>query len=40
MVAMNHIGVVEALIYCEKAGLSQKETVELLQGGAAGSFIL
>ena len=40
MVGTNHIGVAEALIYCEKTGLDKKEVTELLQGGAAGSFAL
>ena len=40
MVAASMIGVCEALIYGHKAGIQLDQMVELLKGGAAGSFTL
>ena len=40
MVAQNMIAVSEAFIYAHKAGLDISEMIELLSGGAAGSFVL
>ena len=40
MIANNMIGVAEAFIYSHKAGLDLNKMMELLGGGAAGSFSL
>ena len=40
MIATTMVGVCEALIYCHKAGIDLPQMVELLSGGAAGSFSL
>jgi 3-hydroxyisobutyrate dehydrogenase len=40
MIGNNMIGVAEALIYSHKAGIDIDKMIELLSGGAAGSFSL
>lgn len=40
MIANNMIGVAEALIYSNKAGIDINKMIDLLAGGAAGSFSL
>ena len=40
MIATTMIGVCEALLYGQKAGLDLPQMVDLLAGGAAGSFSL
>jgi len=40
MVAASMIGVCEAMIYSYKAGIKLDQMVDLLKGGAAGSFTL
>lgn len=40
MIATTMVGVCESLIYGHKAGLDLDILIELLQGGAAGSFTL
>ena len=40
MISTTMIGVCESLIYGHKAGLKLDQMIQLLQGGAAGSFTL
>jgi len=40
MISTTMIGVCESLIYGHKAGLQLDQMIDLLQGGAAGSFTL
>ena len=40
MIANKILGVCEALIYGQKAGLNLNQMIDLLKGGAAGSFQL
>lgn len=40
MIANTMIGVAEAFIYCNKTGVEIDDMMELLGGGAAGSFSL
>lgn len=40
MIANNMVGVCEAMIYSQKAGIDIDKMIGLLSGGAAGSFSL
>lgn len=40
MIATNQLGVCEALLYAQKAGLNHEKMIELLSKGGAGSFQL
>ena len=40
MIALNQLGVCEALLYAQKAGLDHEKMIKLLSKGGAGSFQL